>query len=612
MTTTAKKETEEHLRGIVQNLPETPGCYQYLDERGTIIYVGKAKNLKRRVSSYFNKDQTNLKTRILVGKIRDIRYVVVRTEQEALLLENNLIKRHQPRYNVLLKDGKTYPSIAVTKEFLPRIFQTRNRTLKGATFFGPYSHIPTLHALLDLCRQLYHPRPCRMPLTEEGLAEGKYRVCLEYHIKRCEGPCEGLQRRQDYLENIENCKEILRGHTAALSRRLKERMIALAEEMKFEEAQKIKEKYVLIEQYRAKSEVVTGISGEIDVFNIESEETKAYINFLHVTEGAIVQAFTFEYTKKLDETDEELLTLGVVEMRSKYESRAPELILPFTLDLPESFALQTVPQRGERKKLLELSKLNVKQYRFDRLKQAEKLNPEQKQTRMMGEIRDLLNLPGLPVRIEMFDNSNLQGTDAVAACVVFEKLRPAKKEYRKYTIKTVEGADDYASMREVARRRYSRAVEEGTPLPNLLIADGGAGQMEALRGVIHDGLGLEIPIAGLAKDERHRTRALLYGNPPQTIGMKPDSPLFRLLTKLQDEVHRFAIAFHRDKRSKRQTASALDGIAGVGEKTKALLLRHFGSFKRVKEAAESDLQSLLGEKRGSKVFAALRAKEGRA
>lgn len=595
-------ELQTYLKGIVNNLPETPGCYQYLDDSGTIIYVGKAKNLKRRVSSYFNKEQQTRKTRLLVTHIRDIRYVVVKTEADALLLENNLIKRYKPHYNVLLKDDKTYPSIAITTEYLPRIFKTRQRGKRGAIYFGPYSHVPTLYALLDLCRELYQPRPCHTPMTREGVENGKYDVCLDYHIHRCKAPCVGKQSHDDYMRCIEACKEILKGNTADVARKMREDMIALANELRFEEAQEIKRRYDLIESYRAKSEVVSNVLHNIDVFNIETEEKTAYINYLHVTNGCINQAFTFEYKKKLDETDEELLTLGIIEMRERYASQSKEIVVPFHVDLPDGMVEQTVPQKGDKKKLLELSKLNVKQYKFDRLKQADKLNPEQKQTRLMKEIQRDLGLPKLPLHIELFDNSNISGADAVAACVVFEKLKPAKSEYRKFNIKTVTGPDDYASMKEVVRRRYTRLSQEGRPLPDLIIADGGRGQMEMIREVVEDELGLEIPIAGLAKDDRHRTREMLYSFPPAIIGIKPESQLFRTLTQMQDEVHRFAISFHRDKRSKRQTASELDTIAGIGPATKQALLKQFKSVKRIKEATLPELQALLGTARGEKIY----------
>ena len=597
-----RAKIDEYLKGIVLSLPDSPGCYQYLNEKGVIIYVGKAKNLKRRVSSYFNNPKQTYKTQFLVPKIRDIRYIVVDTEEDALLLENKLIKKYKPHYNVLLKDDKTYPSLAITNEYLPRLVRVRKRTGKGAQFFGPYSHTPTMYALWDLCKNLYKPRPCHTAMTREGIEAGKYEVCLEYHLHKCLAPCVGRQSRQDYINNIEACREILKGNTAEVARKMKEQMMALAAELRFEEAELVKRQYIMIENYRAKSQVISDILYNIDVFNIESEEKLAYINYLHVVNGAIVQAFTFEYKKKLDETDEELLAMGIVEMRDRYESDSKEIIVPFHVDLPDDYALQTIPQRGDKKKLLDLSKLNVKQYRFDRLKQAEKLNPEQKSVRLMKEIQRDLGLEKLPYHIELFDNSNIQGEDAVAACVVFEKLKPCKKEYRKYNIKTVVGPDDYASMKEVVFRRYSRLKEEGKKLPELIIADGGKGQMEVIREVVEDALGLNIPIAGLAKDNHHRTRELLFGFPPKSVGMKADSELFRLLTRMQDEVHRFAITFHRQKRSKRQTKSELDTIPGVGAKTKELLIKTFGSVKRIKEASLQQLQVVVGHTKGQKLF----------
>ncbi len=597
-----RAKIDEYLKGIVLSLPDSPGCYQYLNEKGVIIYVGKAKNLKRRVSSYFNNPKQTYKTQFLVPKIRDIRYIVVDTEEDALLLENKLIKKYKPHYNVLLKDDKTYPSLAITNEYLPRLVRVRKRTGKGAQFFGPYSHTPTMYALWDLCKGLYKPRPCHTAMTREGIEAGKYEVCLEYHLHKCFAPCVGRQSRQDYINNIEACREILKGNTAEVARKMKEQMMTLAAELRFEEAELVKRQYIMIENYRAKSQVISDILYNIDVFNIESEEKLAYINYLHVVNGAIVQAFTFEYKKKLDETDEELLAMGIVEMRDRYESDSKEIIVPFHVDLPDDYALQTIPQRGDKKKLLDLSKLNVKQYRFDRLKQAEKLNPEQKSVRLMKEIQRDLGLEKLPYHIELFDNSNIQGEDAVAACVVFEKLKPCKKEYRKYNIKTVVGPDDYASMKEVVFRRYSRLKEEGKKLPELIIADGGKGQMEVIREVVEDALGLNIPIAGLAKDNHHRTRELLFGFPPKRVGMKADSELFRLLTRMQDEVHRFAITFHRQKRSKRQTKSELDTIPGVGAKTKELLIKTFGSVKRIKEASLQQLQVVVGRAKGQKLF----------
>ena len=603
MTQEEREALEAHLKGIVLNLPEKPGSYQYYDDEGTIIYVGKAKNLKRRVSSYFNKEQQSRKTAMLVSKIRNITYTVVNSEEDALLLENSLIKQYKPRYNVLLKDDKTYPYIAVSNEYLPRIFKTRHRERRGATYYGPYSHLPTMYALLDLCQRLYHPRPCHQPMTEEGVRTGKYDLCLNYHIRKCAGPCVlGKQSHEDYMRNIEACREILKGHTREVAQKLREEMGSLAEQLRFEEAAALKKKYDLVENFRAKSEVVSNVSYDIDVFSIESDEKIAFINFLHVVNGAITQSFTFEFKKKLDETDDTLLALGIVEMRERFSSQSPEIVLPFPVELPEGYAKQVVPQMGGKRTLLDLSRQNVKQYKFDRLKQAEKLNPEQKQVRLMKEIQTQLGLPTLPMRIELFDNSNISGEDAVAACVVFEKLKPAKKLYRKFHIKTVVGPDDYASMREVVERRYSRLAEEGEELPDLIIADGGVGQMEAIREIVEDRLGLQIPIAGLAKDNRHRTREMLFGNPPVSVSIALDSQLFKLLTRMQDEVHRFAITFHRQQRSKRQASSALDAIVGVGEKTKKQLIAHFGSVKRVKEAPIEALQGLLGAKRGENIY----------
>ena len=603
MTHEEREALEAYLKGIVLNLPEKPGSYQYYDDEGTIIYVGKAKNLKRRVSSYFNKEQQSRKTAMLVSKIRNITYTVVNSEEDALLLENSLIKQYKPRYNVLLKDDKTYPYIAVSNEYLPRIFKTRHRERRGATYYGPYSHLPTMYALLDLCQRLYHPRPCHQPMTEEGVRSGKYDLCLNYHIRKCAGPCVlGKQSHEDYMRNIEACREILKGHTREVAQKLREEMSSLAEQLRFEEAAALKKKYDLVENFRAKSEVVSNVSYDIDVFSIESDEKIAFINFLHVVNGAITQSFTFEFKKKLDETDDMLLALGIVEMRERFSSQSPEIVLPFPVELPEGYAKQVVPQMGGKRTLLDLSRQNVKQYKFDRLKQAEKLNPEQKQVRLMKEIQTQLGLPTLPMRIELFDNSNISGEDAVAACVVFEKLKPAKKLYRKFHIKTVVGPDDYASMREVVERRYSRLAEEGEELPDLIIADGGVGQMEAIREIVEDRLGLQIPIAGLAKDNRHRTREMLFGNPPVSVSIALDSQLFKLLTRMQDEVHRFAITFHRQQRSKRQAASALDAIVGVGEKTKKQLIAHFGSVKRVKEAPIEALQGLLGAKRGENIY----------
>lgn len=596
MSSEAARPINEYLKGIVGNLPEKPGIYQYLNEEGVIIYVGKAKNLKRRVYSYFSKEHQPGKTRVLVSKIADIRYIVVNSEEDALLLENNLIKKYKPRYNVLLKDDKTYPSICVQNEYFPRVFKTRKIIKNGSSYYGPYSHLPSMYAVLDLIKHLYPLRTCKLNLTPENIRAGKFNVCLEYHIKNCAGPCIGQQSHEEYLKNIDEIEEILKGNTQEISHLLKERMMALAAEMRFEEAQKIKEKYLLIENYRSKSEVVSSVLHNIDVFSIEEGENEsAFINYLHITNGAINQAFTFEYKKKLNETKEELLALGIIEMRERYKSRSKEIIVPFHVDMELSDVAFTIPQRGDKKKLLELSLLNVKQYKADRLKQAEKLNPEQRSVRLMKEIQQELHLDNLPMQIECFDNSNIQGSDAVAACVVFKKAKPSKKDYRKYNIKTVIGPDDYASMKEVVRRRYQRAIEEQSPLPDLIITDGGKGQMEVVREVIEDELGLRIPIAGLAKDNRHRTSELLFGFPPQTIGIKQHSPLFRLLTQIQDEVHRFAISFHREKRSKRQIASALDNIKGVGEKTKTALLKEFKSVKRIQEAPLEEIAHVVGE-----------------
>lgn len=595
MDTNQELKTSEYLKGIVSNLPEKPGIYQYLNAEGTIIYVGKAKNLKRRVYSYFSKEHQPGKTRVLVSKIADIRYIVVNSEEDALLLENNLIKKYKPRYNVLLKDDKTYPSICVQNEYFPRVFKTRRIIRNGSSYYGPYSHSPSMHAVLDLIKHLYPLRTCNLNLSPENIRAGKFNVCLEYHIKNCAGPCIGLQSQEEYLKNIAEIKENLKGNTQEISRLLYQRMQDLAAEMKFEEAQKVKEKYALIENYRSKSEVVSSVLHNIDVFSIEEDgEKSAFINYLHITNGAINQAFTFEYKKKLNETKEELLTLGIIEMRERYKSASREIIVPFDIEIELNDVTFTIPQRGDKKKLLELSLLNVKQYKADRMKQAEKLNPEQRSMRLMKEIQQELHLDRLPMQIECFDNSNIQGTDAVAACVVFKKAKPSKSDYRKYNIKTVVGADDYASMKEVVRRRYQRAIEEESPLPDLIITDGGKGQMEVVRQVMEE-LQLDIPIAGLAKDRKHRTSEVLFGFPPQTIGIKQHSPLFRLLEQIQDEVHRFAITFHRDKRSKRQVASALDNIKGIGEKTKTALLKEFKSVKRIKEATIEEVSAIIGE-----------------
>lgn len=589
------KDILEHIKTILAVIPEKPGCYQYFDEKGTIIYVGKAKNLKRRVSSYFNKQHDSNKTRVLVKQIRDIKYFVVETEEDALLLENNLIKQYHPRYNVLLKDDKTYPSIVVKNEYFPRVYQTRNIVRDGSRYYGPYPSVYTAKVMLQLIKDLYPIRTCKYPLTPESIREGRYKVCLEYHIKRCKGPCEGLQTLEEYQQNISEIKEILRGNISQVSKHLFDEMQRLAAELKFEEAQKVKEKYEAIENYRSRSTVVPPMLHNIDVFSITENDPSAYINYLHIGNGAVVQAYTFEYKKRLDESKEDLLVMGIIEMRKRFESRAREIIVPSPLDLELDGVTITVPQRGDKKKLLDLSIMNGKQYKVDKLKQAEKLNPEQRNTRLLKEIQEALHLKELPVQIECFDNSNIQGSDPVAACVVFKMGKPSKSDYRKYNIKTVVGPDDYASMKEVVRRRYQRLLDEKAPLPNLIITDGGKGQMEVVRSVVEDELHLSIPIAGLAKDNRHRTAELLYGFPPEVIGMKLDSPLFHLLTRMQDEVHRFAITFHKDKRSKGQTRSELDTIKGVGEKTKTALLREFKSVKRIREANLEDLAKVVGE-----------------
>lgn len=585
----------EYLRGIVLNLPTGPGIYQYLNKEGTIIYVGKAKNLKRRVYSYFSKEHQSAKTRILVSKIADIRYIVVNTEEDALLLENNLIKKYKPRYNVLLKDDKSYPSICVTNEYFPRVFKTRKIVRNGSTYYGPYSHVPSMMAVLELIKKLYPLRTCNLALTPENIRNGKFNVCLEYHIKNCKAPCIAMQSHEEYMQNIAQIKEILKGNTQIISDALMKEMMSLASEMKFEEAQKVKEKYELIETYRSKSEVVSSVLHNIDVFSIETDENTAYINYLHITNGCINQAFTFEYKMRMDETKEELLQLGIIEMRERYKSRSKEIIVPFELDMEMDGVTFTIPQRGDKKHLLELSILNVKQYKVDRLKQAEKLNPEQRSVRLLKEIQEQLHMEKLPIHIECFDNSNIQGSDAVAACVVFKKAKPSKKDYRKYIIKTVVGPDDYASMQEVVRRRYSRIIEEQGELPDLILTDGGKGQMEVVRQVIEDELHLNIPIAGLAKDNRHRTSEVLFGFPPMTIGIKQGTPLFHLLENIQDEVHRFAITFHRDKRSKSQIASALDNVKGIGEKRKTALLKAFKSVARIKKASFEELAEVVGE-----------------
>lgn len=592
-----KEENEKRLarlKAIVSNLPDKPGSYQYYDESGTIIYVGKAKNLKNRVSSYFHKEVDRYKTKVLVSKIHDITYTVVNSEEDALLLENSLIKKYQPKYNILLKDGKTYPSICVTKEYLPRIFKTRTINKKWGSYYGPYSHLPSMYAVLDLIKKLYKPRTCRFPITREGIEQGKYKPCLEYHIKNCGAPCIGKQSYEEYQESIAQAREILKGNTRELSKMLFAQMQKLAEELRFEEAEAIKQKYLLLENFCSKSEVVSHTINNVDVFSVTDDEKTAYVNYIHVMNGSINQAFTFEMKKKLNESEDEILQLGILQIREKVGSTSREIIVPFIPDITLEGVTFTVPQRGDKKTLLDLSVMNGKQYRFDRLKQAEKLNPEQKSVRLMKEIQNALKLPKMPYQIEMFDNSNISGTDAVAACVVFKKMKPSKKDYRKYIIKTVTGPDDYASMQEVVRRRYTRLRDEGQPLPDLIITDGGQGQMSVVREVVEGELHLDIPIAGLAKDDRHRTNELLYGWPPVVVGMKTDSELFHLLTHMQDEVHRFAITFHRDKRSKHALHSELDDIKGIGPKTKDLLLKELKTVKRIKEASIEEIAAIIG------------------
>jgi excinuclease ABC subunit C len=600
-----KEENEsrlERLKGIVKAMPEKPGSYQYYDSEGTIIYVGKAKNLKSRVSSYFHTEVDRFKTKVLVSKIHDISYTVVNTEEDALLLENALIKKYNPRYNVLLKDGKTYPSICITKEFLPRIFPTRNINKKWGTYYGPYSHVGAMHGVLELINKMYHPRTCKQPFTKEGVEQGKYQVCLEYHIKNCAGPCVGKQSLEDYQKNIAQAREILKGNTREVQRKLRDEMMKLSEELRFEEAEEVKRKYLLIEQFVAKSEVVSHTIDNVDVLSITNDEKIAFVNYIHVSNGQINQSFTFEYKKKLEETNEELLQLAIVEMRERFQSNAKEIILPQEINLNMEGVTITVPQRGDKKTLLDLSLTNGKQYKFDRLKQAEKLNPEQKQVRLMKELQDALHLEKMPYQIECFDNSNISGTDAVAACVVFKKMKPSKQDYRKYNIKTVVGPDDYASMKEVVSRRYKRLLEEEQPLPDLIVADGGKGQMEVIRQAVQDELGLDIPIAGLAKNDRHRTNELLYGFPPRVVGLKTNSELFRVLTQLQDEVHRFAITFHREKRSKRALHSELDNIKGIGPKTRDVLLTILKSVKRIREAELATLEDIIGASKAEIVY----------
>ena len=594
-----KQENEERLarlKSIVLSMPEKPGSYQYYDENHTIIYVGKAKNLKRRVSSYFHKEVDRYKTKVLVSKIFDISYTVVNTEEDALLLENSLIKKYNPRYNVLLKDGKTYPSICVTNEYFPRIFKTRHINKKVGTFFGPYPHIGSMYAVLEVIKKLYKPRTCRFPITKEGVAEGKYKPCLEYHIHNCGAPCINKQSYEEYQENMRQAREILKGNTREVSKYLYDLMMKNAELLRFEIAEEYKKKYQLLDEFEAKSEVVSHTITDVDVFTIVNDDANknAFINYIHVKNGTINQSFTYEYKRKLEESDEELLITAIPEIRERFHSTSKEIIVPFEMEWKLKDAIFFVPQRGDKKHLLELSEMNCKQYKFDRLKQAEKLNPEQKQTRLMKELQAKLKLPKLPYQIECFDNSNISGTDAVAGCIVYKGMKPSRKDYRKYNIKTVEGPDDYASMQEVVRRRYSRMIEEETPLPDLIITDGGKGQMEVVREVVEDELHLKIPIAGLAKDDRHRTNELLYGFPPQTIALPPESELFKVLTQIQDEVHRYAITFHRDKRSKHALHSELDDIKGIGPKAKEALLSKFKSMKKIKEASLEELAEVLG------------------
>ena len=600
-----KEENEarlEKLKRIVSALPEKPGSYQYYDAEGTIIYVGKAKNLKSRVSSYFHTEVDRFKTKVLVSKIYDISYTVVNTEEDALLLENSLIKKYNPRYNVLLKDGKTYPSICVTNEYFPRIFKTRTINKKWGTYYGPYSHVGSMYAILDIIKELYHPRTCNQPITKEGVNSGKYKVCLDYHIKKCMGPCMGKQSYEDYQKNIQQAREILKGNTRQVLRDLKEEMLRLSEELRFEEAEEIKRKYLALEGFVSKSEVVSHTINNVDVFSITSDEKVAFINYLHVSNGSTNQSFTIEYRKKLSESDEELLQLGIIELRERFKSNAKEIIVPFEMPGILTDVKFTVPKMGDKKTLLDLSIMNGKQYKFDRLKQAEKLNPEQKQVRLMKELQDLLHLPKMPYQIECFDNSNISGSDAVAACVVFKKMKPSKQDYRKYNIKTVVGPDDYASMKEVVYRRYKRLIDEEQPLPDLIVADGGKGQMEVIRQAIQDELNLDIPIAGLAKNDKHRTNELLYGFPPRVVGMKDTSELFRVLTQLQDEVHRFAITFHRDKRSKHALHSELDDIKGIGPKTRDELLKALKSVKKIRNTDMTELADIIGQAKAKIVY----------
>ena len=604
MTKEENQKRLAYLKNIVSNLPNKPGTYQFYDKEQTIIYVGKAKNLKNRVSSYFHKETDRFKTKVLVSKIHDITYTVVNSEEDALLIENQLIKQYQPRYNVLLKDGKTYPSICITNEYFPRIFSTRTINKRYGSFYGPYSHISSMYAILEIVKKLYKPRTCRFPITKEGIEQKKYKPCLEYHLGNCGAPCIGKQSYEDYQQNMAQARQILKGNTREVQRLMKAKMEECAAELRFEEAEVYKQRYIALENFAAKSEIVSYTIADVDVFSIVNDDSKknAFINYLHVTNGAINQSFTFEYKRKLEETDAELLNEAIPEIRERFKSTAKEIIVPFELDFHIKDATFFIPQRGDKKHLLELSEMNAKQHKFDRLKQAEKLNPEQRQTRLMKELQDRLKLPKLPYQIECFDNSNISGTDAVAACVVYKGMKPSKKDYRKYNIKTVVGPDDYASMQEVVRRRYKRMIESETPLPDLIITDGGKGQMEVVRAVVEDELQLAIPIAGLAKDNRHRTNELLYGFPPQTIGIPTNSELFKVLTQIQDEVHRFAISFHRDKRSKHQLHSELDDIKGIGSKSKEQLLQHFKTVKKIKEADIQELTEIIGSTRATLLY----------
>ena len=602
MTREENEKRLTYLRDIVSRLPDKPGSYQFYDDTKTIIYVGKAKNLKSRVSSYFHAEVDRFKTKVLVSKIFDISYTVVNTEEDALLLENALIKKYNPRYNVLLKDGKTYPSICITNEYFPRIFKTRNINKKWGTYYGPYAHVGAMYDVLNLIKELYKPRTCRQPITKEGVESGKYKVCLDYHIKKCLGPCVGKQSCEDYQRNIAEAREILKGNTRQVLKDLKEEMMQLSEELRFEEAEEVKRKYLAIDKFVSKSEVVSHTINNVDVFSITSDEKMAFINYVHVSNGSVNQSFTIEYKKKLNETDEELLQLGIIELRERFKSDAKEIVVPQEVDFNLENVTFTIPQRGDKKTLLDLSIMNGKQYKFDRLKQAEKLNPEQKQTRLMKELQDKLHLPKLPYQIECIDNSNISGSDAVAACIVFKKMKPSKSDYKRYNIKTVVGPDDYASMKEVVHRRYTRLLEEEQPLPDLIIADGGKGQMEVIRQVIQDELNLDIPIAGLAKDDRHRTNELLYGFPPLKVALKVDSELFRVLTQIQDEVHRFAIKFHREKRSKRALHSELEDIKGLGSKGREALLKGLKTVKKIKEAELPELEVIIGKAKAQIVY----------